>query len=93
VQDFVLLDMVNKKEEKILYHKIREGVVAPYVEFEFRGDLMLKIHEQYGHLSYPALENIFESRAWWPSMEKDLHSFIAVCPNCQTHQRQRPRQE
>jgi hypothetical protein len=92
-QDFVLLDAENKKEEKILYRKIREGVVAPYVEFEFRGDLMQKIHEQYGHLSYPALENIFESRAWWPSMEKDLHSFIAACPNCQTHQRQRPRQE
>src|SRR5579859_5693738 len=28
-----------------------------------------------------------------PSLEKDLHSFIAACPNCQTHQWQRPRQE
>jgi hypothetical protein len=26
-------------------------------------------------------------------MERDLHSFIAACPNCQVHQRQRRGQE
>jgi hypothetical protein len=54
---------------------------------------MQSIHNQYGHLSYPALQNVFETRAWWPTMERDLHSFIAACPNCQVHQRQRRGQE
>jgi hypothetical protein len=52
------------KKGTLLYRKIREGVTAPYVEFEFRGDLMQSIHNQYGHLSYPALQNVFETRAW-----------------------------
>ena len=54
---------------------------------------MQTIHDQYGHLSYASLVNIFESRGWWPSMERDLRAFIAACPNCQTHQRQRTTQE
>ena len=71
-----------------IHRKIREGVTAPYIEFEFRGDLMQKLHNQYGHLSYDTLIGIFETRAWWPTMEKDIRTFIAACPNCQVHQRQ-----
>jgi hypothetical protein len=54
---------------------------------------MQKMHEQYGHLSYQGLANVLESRAWWPTMEKDVRAFIAACPNCQIQQRQRVTQE
>ena len=80
-------------EDGVLFRKVREGIVAPYIDFQFRGDLMQKMHDQYGHLSYASLANVFESRAWWPSMEKDLRQFRASCPNCQIHQQQRKMQE
>jgi hypothetical protein len=80
-------------EEDVLYRKVKEGVTAPYIEFVFRGDLMEKIHHQYGHLSFDSLKNVMETRAWWPSIDKDLRQFVAACPNCQIHQRQRPSQE
>ena len=73
-------------KEKILHRKIRDGVTAPYIEFPFRGDTMQSFHTQYGHLGIQSLSNIFESRAWWPTIEKDLKAFIAACPNCQVHQ-------
>src|SRR5437667_1114883 len=80
-------------EDGVLHRKVKEGIMAPYIDFPFRGDLMQKMHDQYGHLSYANLANILESRAWWPTMEKNIKQFIAACPNCQTHQRQRVSQE
>jgi len=80
-------------EDDTLFRKVRDGIKAPYVEFVFRGDLMEKIHHHYGHLTFASLKNVVESRAWWPSMDKDLREFVAACPNCQTHQRQRASQE
>src|SRR5204862_3886303 len=79
-------------EDDTLFRKVRNGK-APYIEFIFRGDLMEKIHHQYGHLSFGSLKNIIESRAWWPSMDYDLRAFVSACPNCQTHQRHRSTQE
>ena len=80
-------------EDRVLHRKVKEGVVAPYIDFQFRGDLMQKMHDQYGHLSYANLVNVLESRAWWPTIEKDIRQFIAACPNCQIHQRQHGSQE
>src|ERR1700734_200570 len=60
---FVLDTAAKPFDEGLLCRKIREGVTAPYIEFIFRGDLMQKIHNQYGHLSYASLENVYESRA------------------------------
>jgi hypothetical protein len=93
--DKFLFDNASKGffSEGVLLRKIREGVIASYIEFEFRGDLMQKIHDQYGHLGYQSLQNVYESRAWWPSMARDLKAFIATCPNCQIQQRQRKSQE
>ena len=80
-------------EDGVLHRKVKEGIMAPYIDFQFRGDLMQKMHDQYGHLSYTNLVNVLESRAWWPTIEKDLHQFVAACPNCQIHQCQRVSQE
>ena len=57
VENFVLQDGV-------LYRKMKEGIIAPYIEFQFRGDLMQRMHDQYNHLSYRNLANVLESRAW-----------------------------
>jgi RNase H-like domain found in reverse transcriptase/Reverse transcriptase (RNA-dependent DNA polymerase)/Integrase zinc binding domain/Retroviral aspartyl protease len=76
-----------------LYRKIREGVVAPYLEWLFRGDFIQKMHNEYGHLSYRGMTNLIETRAWWPSMAQDIQAYVQSCPNCQIAQRQRPNQE
>ena len=39
--------------------------MAPYIDFQFCGDVMQRMHDQYGHLSYANLVNILESLAWW----------------------------
>ena len=83
----------NKNKHGILHRKIRDRITAPYIDFILRGDLIQSIHNEFGHLSYMSLENIFESRAWWPSMERDIRTFITACPNCQIQQRQRCTQE
>jgi hypothetical protein len=90
-----IVAVVNKfiLNEGVLHRKVKEGITAPYIDFQFRGDLMQKMLDQYGHLSYANLVNILESRAWWPSIEKDMCHFIAACPNCQLHQRQAISQE
>jgi hypothetical protein len=80
-------------EDGVLFRRVRDGVTAPYIDYPFRGDLIQTIHNQYGHLSHSNLSDILESRAWWPSMSRDLRQFIAACPNCQIQQRQRPSQE
>jgi Integrase zinc binding domain len=80
-------------EDGVLYRRVREGVTAPFTEFIHRGDLMDRIHSEFGHLGYESLKSIFESRAWWPRMHIDLKKFIAACPNCQIQQRQRYSQE
>jgi hypothetical protein len=67
---------------KILHRKIKDGITAPYVEVEFRGDTMHKLHEQYGHLQYQSLKHLLEPRAWWPTMQRDFQNFTTACPNC-----------
>jgi hypothetical protein len=93
-RSLVIAEVANfMMEDGVLHRKVKEGMRVPFVEFEFRGDLMQKMHDQYGHLSYQGLANVLESRAWWPTMERDVREFIAACPNCQTQQRQRVTQE
>ena len=49
-------------KDEMLYRKIREEIIASYIEFVFRGDLMEKIHYQFGHLTFQSLKNVMESR-------------------------------
>ena len=48
-------------EDGVLHRKVKEGIMAPYIDFQFRGDLMQRMHDQYGHLSYANLVNVLES--------------------------------
>jgi hypothetical protein len=80
-------------KEGQVYRKIKDGVIAPCLEWEFRGDLIQRMHNEYGHLSLAGMRDLVERRGWWPKMDKDIHEFIQSCPNCQVAQRQRINQE
>jgi hypothetical protein len=49
-------------EEGRLLHKVREGVIAPYIEPLFRGDYMEHMHSQFGHPSHPSFASVLETR-------------------------------
>ena len=80
-------------EEGRLMRRIAEGVTAPYLEWEFRGDLIQRMHEEYGHLSQQGMRDLVRTRVWWPKMDQDVREFVKSCPNCQRAQRQKPGQE
>ena len=46
---------------------------------------MKKMHCQFGYLTFETLKNVVESRAWWPSMDRDVEKLVEACSNCQTH--------
>jgi len=79
--------------DQSLLRKIGNGQTAPYIDPVYRGDFMERIHSQFGHLSYNSLSSAMETRGWWSTMEADMKTFIAACPNCQTAQRRRVNQE
>jgi hypothetical protein len=51
-------------EEGRLLRKVRESVIAPYIEPLFRGDCMERMSSQFGHLSHPSFASALETRAW-----------------------------
>jgi hypothetical protein len=73
--------------------KLRDNITTPYLEWLFRGDFIQRMHNEYSHLSYRGMMNLIETRAWWPTMAKDIQAFIQTYPNCQIAQRQPPTQE
>ena len=76
-----------------LMRKLDDGATTPYLEWEFRGDLVQRIHNEYGHLSLKGMKDLVLRRAWWPKMDKDIQMFVQSCANCQIAQRQRLDQE
>ena len=66
-----------------------DGVCAPYLEPLFRRELLLRLHEEFGHLGYPGLNGAVRPRAWWPNMKKDVEDIAKSCPNCQVSQNPR----
>jgi len=70
-----------------------ERVYAPYIEWEFRGDLIQRLHDEYGHLSLNGMKDLIQRRGWWPKMDKDIQEYVGTCANCQIAQRQRRDQE
>src|SRR5438552_18892777 len=60
-----------------------EGVIAPYLEWEFVEDFIQRMHEKYGHLSQRGMRDLVWTRAWWPKLDQDVQEFVKSCPNCQ----------
>ena len=54
---------VNKfvLKNEVLHRKMKKKITASYIEFQFREDLMQKMHDQYEHLSFQSLANVLKS--------------------------------
>jgi len=84
---FVIVD------DRLMRRVGAEGDEAPYLEWQFRGDFIQRMHNEYGHMSREGMNDLTLRRAWWPKMDKDIQEFVKSCPNCQVGQRQRRMQE
>jgi transposase InsO family protein len=69
-------------EDEVLYHKHEEKLV-PYLAMVLRADTAAKYHESFGHLGWEGVYELVKSRAWWPTMKRDLKRWISQCPHCQ----------
>jgi hypothetical protein len=75
-------------DKPILKYKLPDNKgFAPYLEPIFRADFLEYMHSNYGHFGSPALLGHVESRAWWPSIKKDIRYFGKHCPVCQITQK------
>jgi transposase InsO family protein len=75
----------NERERQLVF-TYEDGIHAPYLEPVFRGDLVNRMHSEFGHLGWPGLNGVVRPRAWWPQMRKDIESAAHNCPNCQVSQ-------
>lgn len=80
-------------EQGKFVRRIKDGITAPYIEWEFRGDLIQRLHDEYGHLSAEGMKNLLENRGWWPKIDRDIYEYRASCANYQIAQRARMGQE
>ena len=69
VKNFVLID-------GHLHWKIRDGITPPYLEWLFHRDFIQRMHNEYGYLPYHGITNLLKSRAWWPTMIRDIQAFV-----------------
>jgi hypothetical protein len=72
------------EQGSLLYKVFDNGQRAPYLSPPVRRAYLERVHREYGHLGWPGLSGVLRTRAWWPSMEKDVQSQIRACPNCQS---------
>ncbi|KAG5288008.1 hypothetical protein I7I48_10066 [Histoplasma ohiense] len=72
-----------KLEEDVVLYRDLGYAEAPYLEPQFRRDLVSRMHKEFGHLGSPGLMGVLEGRAYWPSMEEDIQAYAQECPNCQ----------
>jgi hypothetical protein len=66
--------------------KALKALQAPYSEPIFRGDLVRRLRNEYGHLGRPGLNGVLRPRAWWPQMRKDVEVCAHSCQSCQVSQ-------
>jgi hypothetical protein len=75
-------------DKPILKYKLPDDKgFAPYLEPILRADFLEYMHSHYGHFGSPALLGHVESRAWWPSMKRDIRYFGKHRPVCQITQK------
>jgi transposase InsO family protein len=66
-----------------LHRKLNDERTAPYVPFISRLDLVLKMHNAYGHIGADGMQELLRTRAWWPEMNNDIKKWIKTCIKCQ----------
>jgi hypothetical protein len=71
-----------------LHRRVRKGnhsFTVPYLPVSQRQAILAKYHITLGHLSASSLVPLLQVRHYWPSMVKDVKSFIELCQPCQLH--------
>ncbi|CAF3434864.1 unnamed protein product [Rotaria socialis] len=66
-----------------LLRKLNDEQTAPYIPFISRFDLVLKMHDAYGHIGVDGIQELLRTRAWWPRMNNDIKQWIKTCTKCQ----------
>ena len=46
--------------DSLLYHKVSEGAVTPFLKLQFRADFIKKMHTEYNHLKYSDLLKVIQ---------------------------------
>jgi hypothetical protein len=70
------------QQGSLLYKVHDNKKEVPYLPPQVRDVYLERIHNDYGHLGWPALNGVLETRVWWPSIEKDVQAKVHSCPNC-----------
>jgi transposase InsO family protein len=85
VKDRLTADKDNFKvtEDEVILRRRGDDVWVPFVPFVERADLIAGYHQQAGHASVRTMMHLVESRWWWPSMEKEIRSWLETCQECQ----------
>ncbi|CAF3028738.1 unnamed protein product [Rotaria sp. Silwood2] len=66
-----------------IFRKLNDEQTAPYIPFISRLDLVLKMHDAYGHIGVDGMQELLRTRAWWPGMNNDIKQWIKTCTKCQ----------
>jgi transposase InsO family protein len=71
---------------RVLVFAHEDRLRVPYIESPYRGDLLHRVHKEFGHLGYPGLNGVVKPRGWWPQMRYDIEQTSKNCPECQVSQ-------
>ncbi len=84
-------ELIKKESNKFIYDESNELLLrkltgeqtAPYIPFISRVDLVFKMHNAYGHIGVDGMQELLQTRAWWPGMKSDIKQWIKTCIHCQ----------
>ncbi|CAF3460544.1 unnamed protein product [Rotaria sp. Silwood1] len=71
------------ESHELLHRKLNDKQTAPYIPFISRLDLVLKMHNAYGHIRVDDIQELLQTKAWWPGMKADVQQWIKTYVNCQ----------
>jgi transposase InsO family protein len=69
-------------DETLQYQTDKHGKV-PYLPVLERAKTFARFHDNLGHLATSSVYPLLQRRYWWPTMRKDLVTYVARCPRCQ----------
>jgi hypothetical protein len=69
-------------EDDTVFH-LEDEKRIPFCPFISRLDLVSQVHCGMGHLGGESTYSIIKERAWWPSMQKDIKTWVSACDVCQ----------
>ena len=90
-----MLGFLNRKKRKFTFKGDRlhylttlhhHNISIPYVPISYRNDLLKKYHQTLGHLAAHSLFPLMSQRYYWPTLERDIITFISNCNRCQLNE-------